>query len=195
MSGARMSPPVIGGEEVEGEAVLEASKLMLAAARTAPKTAGVDDIMTLIVYGKEKDAIAGKMEEIAEERKIAGFNRDAKNVRESYAVVLIAVRGQKSIGLDCGGCGYEGCREFDEASRKRGKDFISPTCVFKALDLGIALGSAAKTASMLDIDNRIMYRVGTAASKLKLLPQATIIMGFPVSARGKNIYFDRPAKV
>ncbi|HVP16024.1 MAG TPA: DUF2148 domain-containing protein [candidate division Zixibacteria bacterium] len=190
-----MSPPVIGGEDVEREAVLEAAKLMLAAARTAPKTAGVDDIMTLIVYGKEKEAIADKMEEIAEDRKIAGFNRDAKNVRESYAVVLIAVRGQKSIGLDCGSCGYEGCREFDEASKKKGKDFIGPTCVFKALDLGIALGSAAKTASMLDIDNRIMYRVGTAALKLKLLPQATIIMGLPVSARGKNIYFDRPPKM
>ena len=63
--------------------------------------------------------------------------------------------------------------------------------IFKALDLGIALGSAAKTASMLNVDNRIMYRVGTAASKLSLLPEATVIMGIPVSAKGKNIYFDR----
>jgi uncharacterized ferredoxin-like protein len=110
-------------------------------------------------------------------------------------VVLIAVRGGRSIGLDCGGCGYEGCWEFDKARKKKGKDFTGPTCVFKALDLGIALGSAAKTASMLDIDNRIMYRIGTAASGLKLLPQSTIIMGIPVSVRGKNIYFDRPAKV
>ncbi len=186
-----MSPPIIGSENGEKEAVLEAAKLMLAAARTAPKTAGVDDIVTLIVYGKEKDVIADKMEEIADERKIEGFKRDAKNVRDSNAVVLIAVRGDKSIGLDCGSCGYEGCQEFDKAKKKSGKDFIGPTCIFKALDLGISLGSAAKMASMLNIDNRIMYRVGTAASKLKLLPQATIIMGIPVSARGKNIYFDR----
>jgi len=77
------------------------------------------------------------------------------------------------------------------AKKRLGKDFIGPTCIFKALDLGISLGSAAKTASMLNIDNRIMYRVGTAASKLKLLPQATIVIGIPVSARGKSIYFDR----
>jgi len=186
-----MSPPVIGSEDGEKEAVLEAAKLMLVAARTAPKTAGVDDIETLIVYGKDKDVIADKMEEIAAERKIEGFKRDAKNVRDSNAVVLIAVRGDRSIGLNCGGCGYEGCQEFDKAEKKLGKDFIGPACVFKALDLGISLGSAAKTASTLDIDNRIMYRVGTAASKLKLLPQATIIVGIPVSARGKNIYFDR----
>ena len=186
-----MSPPVIGSENGEREAVLEAAKLMLAAARTAPKTAGVDDVMTLIVYGKEKDAIADKMEEIGVERKIEGFRRDAKNVRDSIAVVLIAVRGDRSIGLDCGGCGYEGCREFDEASQKSGKDFIGPTCIFKALDLGIALGSAAKTASMLDIDNRIMYRIGTAAMRLKMLPEASVIMGVPLSSKGKSPYFDR----
>ena len=193
--GAKLSPPVIEGKDGEGEAVLGAAKLMLAAARTAPKTAGVDDILTLIVYGKEKDAIAGRMEEMAEERKIEGFRRDAKNVRDSHAVVLIAVRGNRSLGLNCGGCGYEGCREFDEADKRVGKDFVGPTCLFKALDLGIALGSAAKTASLLDVDNRIMYRIGTAASKLGLLPEASIIMGIPVSARGKNIYFDRPVKV
>jgi len=187
----KVSPPIIRSENGEKEAILETAKLMLAAARTAPKTAGLDDIMTLIVYGEEKDAIADKMQEIADERKIEGFKRDAKNVRDSYAVVLIAVRGDKSVGFDCGSCGYEGCQEFDRAKKSLGKDFIGPTCVFKALDLGISLGSAAKTASMFDIDNRIMYRVGTAASKLKLLPQATIIMGIPVSARGKNIYFDR----
>jgi uncharacterized ferredoxin-like protein len=175
-----MSPPIIGSENGEKEAILEATKLMLAAARTAPKTAGVDDIVTLIVYGEETD-----------ERKIEGFKRDAKNVKDSYAVVLMGVRGDKSIGLDCGSCGYEGCQEFDKTKKKSGKDFIGPTCIFKALDLGISLGSAAKMASMLNIDNRIMYRVGTAASKLKLLPQATVIMGIPVSARGKNIYFDR----
>ena len=190
-----LSPPVVEGKNGEGEAVLEAAKFMLAAARTAPKTAGVDDIVTLIVYGAEKDAVAGKMEEIGLERKIEGFRRDAKNVRDSFAVVLIGVRGDRSVGLDCGACGYGGCRGFDEAARREGRDFVGPSCVFKALDLGIALGSAAKTASMLDIDNRVMYRVGTAAVRLRLLPEASVVMGIPVSARGKNIYFDRPARV
>jgi len=186
-----MNPPIITSGNGEKEAVLETAKLMMAAARTAPKTAGIDDVLSLIVYGEEKDAIAGKMEEIAEERKLEGFRRDAKNLKDSVAVVLIGVKGDKSVGLDCGSCGYKGCIEFDRAKKALGKDFIGPTCVFKALDLGISLGSAAKTAGMLNIDNRIMYRIGTAASKLKLLPEATIIMGIPVSAKGKNIYFDR----
>ncbi len=186
-----MNPPLIESKKGEREAILEAAKLMLIAARTAPKTAGKDDILTLIVYGEEKDDIANKMEEIAEQRKIEVFQRDAKNVRDSEAVILIGVRGSKSVGLNCGACGYANCEKFEEAEKKLGEDFVGPTCLFKALDLGIALGSAAKTASMLNVDNRIMYRVGTAASKLKILAEATVIMGIPISAKGKSIYFDR----
>jgi len=186
-----LSPPIIESENGERDAILEAAKLMLIAARTAPKSGGIDDILTLIVHGEEKDDIAEKMEEIAEERKIEAFNRDAKNVRDSEAIVLIGVRGSKSMAFNCGACGYKNCKELEEAERKLGEDFVGPTCLFKALDLGIALGSAVKTASVLNVDNRIMYRVGTAALKLKLLPEATVIMGIPISAKGKNIYFDR----
>ena len=183
--------PMIESKNAERDAILEAAKLMLISARTAPKSAGIDDVLTIIVYGEEKDAIARKMEEMAEERKIEGFRRDAKNVRDSEAVILIGVRGNKSFGLNCGACGYESCKEFDDAQKKFGEDFFGPTCLFKALDLGIALGSAVKTASLLNVDNRVMYRVGTAALKLNLLPEATVVMGIPVSAKGKNIYFDR----
>ena len=183
---------MIERKNAEREAILEAAKFMLISARTAPKSAGIDDVLTIIVHGEEKDAIVRKMEEMAEERKIEGFRRDAKNVRDSEALILIGVRGIKSFGLNCGACGYESCKEFDDAQKKFGEDFFGPTCLFKALDLGIALGSAVKTASLLNVDNRVMYRVGTAALKLNLLPEATVVMGIPVSAKGKNIYFDRP---
>ena len=186
-----MSPPTIESDEGEKQALLEAAKHMLVAARTAPKTAGVDDILTLIIYGEEKDTIAKQMEQMAEERRIEAFRRDAKNVRESEAVVLIGVRGRKSMGLDCGACGYESCEEFENAKQKHAKDFTGSTCLFKALDLGIALGSAVKTASLFNVDNRIMYRIGTVALRLNMLPEATVIMGIPISARGKSIYFDR----
>jgi uncharacterized ferredoxin-like protein len=187
-----MSPPTIRSKDGEREAIQEAARFMLIAARTAPKTAGVDDIFTSIVYGREKNLIADKMEEIGEERKIEGFKRDAKNLKDSEAVVLIGVRGDKSMGFNCGSCGFENCKEFDEHEKRLGRDFCGPSCIFKALDLGIALGSAVKTASILNVDNRIMYRVGTAAGKLGMLPEASVIMGVPVSAHGKSIYFDRP---
>lgn len=183
--------PVIRGEDGEKQAILEAARFMQVAARTAPKAYGIDDIYTLIVYGEEKNAIAKKMEEMAEERKIELFERDAKNVRDSEAVLLIGVRGNKSIGINCGACGCGSCSEFDGAEKQIGQDFIGPTCIFKAIDFGIAIGSAVKIASILNVDNRVMYRVGAAAMKMNLIPEATIIFGIPLSAKGKNIYFDR----
>jgi len=186
-----MCPPIICSDEAEKEGLMNVAKLMLASARTAPKSGGIDDILTALVYGKEKDAISNKMEQMAEQRKLEGFKRDAKNVKDSEIVILVGVRGNKSFGLSCGACGHRTCKSFEDAKREKGEDFRGPTCLFKALDLGIAVGSAVKVASMLNVDNRIMYRIGTAASKLKMLPEATVIMGIPVSAKGKSIYFDR----
>ncbi len=179
-------------EKGEKEAILEAAKLMQVSARTAPKSGGIDDIVTAVVYGREKDEIAAEMEKIAEERNAKGFHRDSKNLHDSEAVLLVGVKGPKSFGLNCGACGYTTCKAFDQAEKTQGQDFVGPTCIFKALDMGIALGSAAKTASFLNVDNRIMYRIGAAARRLKLLPEAHVIMGIPVSALGKSIYFDRP---
>jgi len=177
----------------EKDALMQVAKLMLLSVRTAPKAAGVDDIRTLLIHSKEKDAIAAEMIKIAGERPTAaaGFKRDAKNVQDSTAVILVGVRGTKKLGIDCSGCGYKNCREYEKASKRLGQDFIGPNCIFKLLDLGIALGSAVKTASMINVDNRIMYRVGTAAKRLKHMPEASIIMGIPISAEGKSIYFDR----
>ena len=143
--------------------------------------------------GVELKQIAQTMDNIGEERGIDGFHRDANNVRDSDAVVLIGVRGNKKYALNCGACGFGTCDEFTHTDEAEGMDFVGPTCVFKALDLGIALGSAVKTAGILNVDNRIMYRIGAAAMKLKMLPETTVIMGIPLSAKGKSIYYDRTA--
>jgi uncharacterized ferredoxin-like protein len=185
--------PKVRSEEAEKEGILKVAELMLVSARTAPKSGGIDDVLTLIVHGEEKNALADEMEKIARERNISGFVRDAKNTRDSDVVVLIGVRGTKHYGLNCGACGYQTCEEFKKVEKILGQDFNGPTCLFKALDLGIALGSAVKTASILNVDNRIMYRIGAAAKRLNILPDASIIMGIPLSAKGKSIYFDRPA--
>jgi uncharacterized ferredoxin-like protein len=61
-------------------------------------------------------------------------------------------------------------------------------------DLGIALGSAVKTAQIHNTDNRIMYSGGVAARDLGLFsPDCTVVYAIPLSATGKNIFFDRSA--
>jgi uncharacterized ferredoxin-like protein len=70
------------------------------------------------------------------------------------------------------------------------REFSGPICAFRLLDMGIALGSAVKTASMLNVDNRIMYRIGTVARETRMVDW-DFVMGIPLAATGKNIFFDR----
>ncbi len=55
---------------------------------------------------------------------------------------------------------------------------------------GKKVQTAAKAAGSFSIDNRIMYTIGAAARKLKLL-NSDVIIGFPLSVTGKSPYFDR----
>jgi uncharacterized ferredoxin-like protein len=45
-------------------------------------------------------------------------------------------------------------------------------------------------AGLMNADNRIMYRAGVVAREIGLI-EADFVMGIPLSATGKNIFFDR----
>jgi len=152
--------------------VLHVAELMAIAAKTAPKARGVDNIVIKVLSEREElETLAKTMEEMAPEYG-SFFARDAKNVRDSVAVVLI---GAKIVDL-----GLKAPPEYK----------IDPNTALALINLGIALGSAVKLASMLNVDNRIMYSVGATAQKMKLL-DADFVIGIPLSAKAKNIYFDR----
>jgi uncharacterized ferredoxin-like protein len=183
--------PILDGREQERKGVIETANLMVVSARTAPKSGGVDDILTAIVYGAEVKALAADMERLGVERKIERWSKQAQEIKGSEVIVLVGVRGTKRYVTNCGACGYKSCDDFEKAEKKLGQDFEGPTCIFKALDLGIAVCSAVKTASLLNVDNRIFYRIGAAAKRLNYLPEASLIMGIPLSSEGKNPYFSR----
>ena len=163
--------------------------LMAIAARTAPKSAGQDFVVTHIIEGDDVKMLAQKMVEYGQRiGKEAGFARDGMNVGDSDAVVLIGLKEANPVNLDCGACGAEACTGLLVNSHEG--EFRGPQCAFRLLDMGIALGSAVKTASLLNVDNRIMYRAGVVARDMGLI-DADFVMGIPLSATGKSIYFDR----
>lgn len=175
--------------------VIQAAGLMCVSARTAPKTRGLDDLEILVISDEgDLRRLADEMERMSSELGMAFFQRDAENVRQSDAVLLIGVKSSKPKELNCGGCGYPTCEEFKKARRMSGKPYHGPSCAFQLIDLGIAVGSAVKTASLLNIDNRIMYSVGAAALRAGFLRESDIALGIPLSAYGKSIYFDRRPK-
>ncbi|HPS91338.1 MAG TPA: DUF2148 domain-containing protein [Methanothrix sp.] len=174
------------------------AELMALSARTAPKGRGQDSISIRVVAGKELEELSGEMRRLGEERGVKFFLRDAGNLEKSDACLLIGCRAADSVGLDCGGCGYATCNEMRQAqerflAEKPKTPFQGPNCAIKMADLGIALGSAAKTASMHNVDNRIMFSVGVAALSLNWLEGCAVAYGLPLKASGKSIYFDRPA--
>jgi uncharacterized ferredoxin-like protein len=164
------------------------ANLMALSARTAPKGKGEDFIEIKILVGNEKDIVAEDMFKIAQERNLPLFTRDGNNVKDSQAVFLVGLSEHGSAGLDCKACGFESCGEFDIAETEG--DFKGPNCAIRLLDMGIALGSAVKTASIHNVDNRIMYRVGVAVKRLGIM-DSNIIMGVPLSVTSKSIFFDR----
>ncbi|UCE46103.1 MAG: hypothetical protein JSU93_03465 [Methanobacteriota archaeon] len=166
-------------------------ELMAVSARTAPKAAGQDYIEIRLADESERTALGTDMVSVGKERDISGFERDGQNVLDSDAVLLVGLMPHEGIGLNCGACGYSGCEEFNAQSHKG--DFDGPSCAIRLLDLGIALGSAAKTAAEHNVDNRIMYRIGVSAKRLGMM-ESQLIHGIPLSAKGKNIFFDRGKK-
>jgi uncharacterized ferredoxin-like protein len=162
------------------------AELMEIAAVTAPKTRGDDYVVIEIVSGEDLQALGEAMLAHAESSGITGFKRDGNNVLASGAVVLIGLKDAAVADLNCGACGEETCVMINTHEG----EFNGPQCALRVLDMGIALGSAVKTASLMNVDNRIMYRVGVLARELALV-DADFVMGIPLSVAGKSIYFDR----
>ena len=171
------------------DAVASILQLMTVAAVTAPKAKGEDFVEILVVSGEDLHSLGQAMITYGEESGKVNFDRDGKNVLSSDAVVLIGLKAPNTCGLNCGACGYELCDEFLGAPHSHG-EFIGPICAYRLLDMGIALGSAVKTAGLFNADNRIMYRIGVAARRIGLVDWE-FVMGIPLSVTGKSIYFDR----
>ena len=171
-------------DTAEKDALLEVAKLMVTAARTAPKARGIDAILTMIVDGADKDAVANEMRRIygGDEDRFR-FDRDASCVDASEYVVAIAVVDKPIGPLLCNACGFENCG----AAVKAGVP-----CCFNISDLGTAACSACAVASHHWVDNRLMYTIGKAVQNLGLFDtKIRMCYGIPISATGKSIYYDR----
>lgn len=164
------------------------AKLMEVAAVTAPKAVGKNFVVTKVISGDDVRTLGQKMIAYGERTGKKNFDRDGKNVVESECVLLVGIKDARPVGLNCGACGSATCIEIN--ALEQDVPFAGPQCLFRVLDMGIAIGSAVKTASLLNADNRIMYRIGCVARELGLL-DADFIMGIPLSVTGKSIYFDR----
>ena len=171
--------------DIRCELVAQACKQMMVAARTAPKGKGIDIIEMAVVTGDDDiNRLSEEMLKIAGEKGLKFFLRDADNILQADAIMIIGTR-QQPHGLNCAHCGYATC----------GSKPSDIPCALNMIDLGIAIGSACATASDLRVDTRVMFSAGLAAQRLKMLgDDCGQIMAIPVSATSKNPFFDRKPK-
>ncbi|RNC29250.1 MAG: hypothetical protein AWM53_00603 [Candidatus Dichloromethanomonas elyunquensis] len=164
------------------------SELMSLSAVTAPKAKGKSFLDIKIITEPDiLNSLSQEMIRYCEETGKKTFRRDGENVKNSQALVLISLKDSKPVGLNCGACGQPECSMLKS---EEGPEFKGPLCAWRLIDLGIALGSAAKTAGLLNVDNRMMYSVGAAAKKIGLI-EGDIAVGTLLSVSEKSIYFDR----
>jgi uncharacterized ferredoxin-like protein len=170
------------------EIIKTVAELMALSARTAPKGAGQDFVETKVISGSDLELLGQEMANYGSASGKFNFDRDGQNVAASGALLLISLKEPQKLGLNCGACGQAQCALLPTSAE--GPEFSGPICAWRLVDLGIALGSAVKTAGLLNVDNRIMYRVGVVARKMGLI-QGDVVIGVPLSSTGKNPYFDR----
>lgn len=173
-------------EQTRHDFLKEVAARMMAAARTAPKGRGVDNLSICIVDGDEIKVMAAAMRRMVEDDGAPHFFlRDADNIEQAQVVVLVGTR-IKPLGVPyCGMCGFADC-----AAKS-----VHPEvpCAFNTGDLGIAIGSAVSIAMDARVDNRIMFSAGVAARHMGLpAADCRIVMAIPLSCTAKNPFFDRP---
>lgn len=169
--------------EIRHEHVLQAVRQMMTAARAAPKGKGIDIIEMAMVTDGEIHLLSDKLIDMAAETGLKFFLRDADNLLQAEAVLIIGT-DQQVQGLNCAHCGFDTCVEKPAAV----------PCTINSVDLGIAIGSACATAADLRLDTRVMFSAGLAAQRLGWLGNCKSVMAIPVSASSKNPFFDRKPK-
>lgn len=173
---------IVFEEDFRSESIYDVAKKIATAARTAPKARGTDNMIIAVATGDTLEAIAQAMHKYSEKHDVPFFARDAENLRQSTAAVLIGSK-VSCLGLNCGYCGFATCAEKAK--------YAKVPCFFNANDMGIAVGSAVSLAADMRVDSRVMFSVGKMAMDMNLMPGCSMVLAIPLSVSGKSPFFDR----
>lgn len=171
------------------EDAVQVARLMADAARTAPKANGADQLQIAVVDGEELQALARHMIDMHKAGRVPDhFARDAQNLLNSQACLLIGTRVTPAPGRNCQKCLFTQCLNCGH--------YAGAPCSFAIHDLGVAVGSAASIAADHRMDNRVMYSAAYAALDLGWLGESVqYAMALPLSVSGKSPFFDRSGRI
>lgn len=192
--------------EIFRETLRSVAGLCAVAAMTAPKSGG-----QLFLKGAKPFIETVIIEEPATLKALASWLRgrgtrlrepvwfrDADTAEKLDLVLFIGLARWYPPQYDCGACGFSTCSQFTQHAPKHRLEvadsddwqFAGPICQLRCIDLGIAVGSAAKIASINNIDTRCQTRIAAAARHLGVI-QADLAVALSMSVSHKNIFFDK----
>lgn len=173
---------LINERDTRRERIIKAAEAMMTAARTAPKGKGFDIIEIKLVTDENIQVLSEAMIKYSEKSGLNFVFRDAKNILESHAIILIGTR-QKIHNLNCGYCGFQTCADKMEHP-------MIP-CSLNSVDVGIAVGSACAVAADWRIDTRVLFSAGRVALEIGWMENCSNVYAIPLSCSSKNPFFDR----
>ncbi|PIU66569.1 MAG: hypothetical protein COS84_05570 [Armatimonadetes bacterium CG07_land_8_20_14_0_80_40_9] len=88
---------IIPSDKAEKRGIEVVAYLMCVAARTAPKTGGLDNIVSAVIGKETKEKIVDKMKDLCQETGDQHFLRDAEGVSKSELVVLLGTTSSSHL--------------------------------------------------------------------------------------------------
>lgn len=172
--------------DLRANTVKALAEAVMTAARTAPKAKGRDLVEVAMITDEDIEHLSQTMIQMSEESGLKFLLRDAANILQAEAVIIIGIKQENSVcGLNCGYCGYASCETKPECT----------PCMMNGVDVGIAIGSACSKIADLRLDSRVLFSAGWAAKRLDLLQGTDLVFAIPVTAASKNPFFDRKSPV
>jgi uncharacterized ferredoxin-like protein len=191
---------IYDGLEAAHDHLLDVAKACALAASKAPVHTQRLKLMSEIITNEDIEPIIDVLESLGETSAFqlhdAVALRYLANQGKLPPVLLLGADLTKPATWDCGACGFNTCAEYTKYVQRNlgtGVGAYGPTCVWKAIDFGIACDYACACAAQHRAESRIMGSIGALAMLLGHLEGASFVLGLPIGPVGQNLWFDREA--
>ena len=132
-------------------------------------------------------------------RALSGFEKVELGLTEHQALVE-TTRCLKcdQVGFDCGACGFKTCREAVINCQNRlnetggepwGWLMKGPSCIWRAMELGISIDWAAAAAHRLNVESRVAMIPATAFLRMGYMEGCTLVADLPLGPCRERWYF------
>ena len=191
---------VYDGNKAAQDHLLDIGKACILAAAKAPTLTQRLGLRTEIITNEDIDPVLDVLETLGEtstfQRHDAVALRRLADEGRMPPILLIGADLTQPALWDCGACGFPTCGEYLKyLSRNKGVGIgaYGPTCVWKAVDFGIACDWSCACAAQHRVESRIMFSVGAVSLLTGRMEGCSFILGLPIGPLGQNLWFDREA--